>query len=310
MEPNGGLRPNGGVTAMTVMNPGRPRRNPFQWIEGRGVRHRHVSPSYSSTRGAANWRKRSGDAHRAAKLYAVDERGTVLSRPIDVERLASNTGSQEDMYNVEALRRAIRANSRGMQRNYGYDPEDDDDAVGEAMGSAYTETQRRAVKRLGSKPKPRKKTSSRKTSRKTSRKKTSRKVSVRQGRDGSVTVAVRGRKKASRKKASRKGTSRKSTARQRTTSRRAASRRTSRAAAKRTVRGAKRRTSRKPSRRTSRKSSKKSSRRGSKKTSRKTSRKRTSKKLAANLRRPHRTSRSIRHRASRRRASRRRTSRR
>lgn len=310
MEPNGGLRPNGGVTAMTVMNPGRPRRNPFQWIEGRGVRHRHVSPSYSSTRGAANWRKRSGDAHRAAKLYAVDERGTVLSRPIDVERLASNTGSQEDMYNVEALRRAIRANSRGMQRNYGYDPDGDDEAVGEAMGSAYTETQRRAVKRLGSKPRKktasRKKASTRKTSRKTSRKKTSRKVSVRQGRDGSVTVAVRGRKKASRKKASRKGTGRKSTARQRTTSRRATSRRTSRAAAKRTVRGAKRRTSRKPARRTSRKSS----RRGSKKTSRKTSKKRTSKRLAANLRRPHRTSRSIRHRASRRRASRRRTSRR
>jgi hypothetical protein len=302
MEPNA-LRPNGGVTAMTVMNPGTPPdsqcecgecesclgssrpvgRNPFQWIEGRGVRHRHASPSYRSLRGAADWRKGPGQERKSAKLYAVDERGTVLSRPIDVERMAPN-GSGEDMYNVEALRRAIRANARGMQRNYGYDPDsEDDDAVGEAMGSAYTETQRRAVRKHAPK---------RKGAAATGRMRLGGAFAVRQGRDGSVSMSVGGRKsrRTSRKpaaprKTSRKGskaTSRKSAARK-SSSKRSTGRKTSRSPRRSSRKGSRKGTSRKGSRKsaTRRKSTsrKSTSRKGSKKSSaRRTSARKSSRK--------------------------------
>gem|GEM_PF-6184732 len=112
-ERSNNMEPNvGGVTHMTVINPGKPRQNPFQWIEGRGMGHRHVSPAYQGVGSAAKWRQKNADKFKSARLYSVDERGTVLGKPIHPKRLVGNGGDDGMAYNIEALRRAMQQNAR------------------------------------------------------------------------------------------------------------------------------------------------------------------------------------------------------
>jgi len=114
-ERSSGMEPNPGVTHLTVVgNPGKRgsvRGNPFQWIEGRGQRHRHVSKPFNTIRRAAAWKKRRPKSK--ARLYPVDEQGTLVSRPISKELLSNRTSRRTGMaYNIGALRRAMRSNPK------------------------------------------------------------------------------------------------------------------------------------------------------------------------------------------------------
>lgn len=105
MEPNPA-----GVSALTVVNPGRPERNPFQWISGRGQRHQHESPPYRTIAGALGWKQRHEGS--GAKLYPVDEYGTVVSRAVGKRNLKRNRKrrTKQMAYNIGALRRAMKSN--------------------------------------------------------------------------------------------------------------------------------------------------------------------------------------------------------
>lgn len=111
-----GMEPNtGGVTHLTVINPGRPpRSNPFQWIRGtaRG-RHRHLSPAYRTMKGSRSWAQKHEAESKGAKLVAVDEFGTILTRPLSRSQVLRNTGRKTMAYNYAALKRAMRRNAKG-----------------------------------------------------------------------------------------------------------------------------------------------------------------------------------------------------
>ncbi len=95
----------GGVTHMTVVNPGRPpHRNPLQWVsKGRGSKAR--SPMFDSAKAARAWgRKHSPSA--SSRLFVVDQKGRALSEPL----LANGVGG-EMAYNLSQLRRAMRSNA-------------------------------------------------------------------------------------------------------------------------------------------------------------------------------------------------------
>ena len=114
MEPNlRGVRSNPGVTALTVVNRGKPpTENPFQWISGRRRSPLHLSPMYRSLRGAKGWRSRANaEVATKAKLYAVDEYGNILTGPVS-KKLLQNKRRSEMAYNIGALRRAMQANTR------------------------------------------------------------------------------------------------------------------------------------------------------------------------------------------------------
>jgi len=109
MEPNVG----GGVTHMTVINPGRaPSRNPFQWISGRGRSHHHLSPAYRTVRGAKRWAEKHASELGHGRLYPVDEYGTLLSHPLSRKQVLSRNarGRRPMGYNVQSLKRAMRRN--------------------------------------------------------------------------------------------------------------------------------------------------------------------------------------------------------
>jgi histone H1/5 len=114
-----GMEPNtGGVTHMTVINPGRPpRSNPFQWIRGsaRG-NHKHLSPSYRTVRGARGWAEKHVPESARAKLVAIDEYGTIMARPMSRKQVLRNTGRRSMAYNLKALRRAMRKNMTAADR--------------------------------------------------------------------------------------------------------------------------------------------------------------------------------------------------
>ena len=114
-ERSSGMEPNPGVTHLSVVsNPGeRVRSNPFQWIDGRGQRHRHASSPYNTIKGAVGWKKRN--KRSSARLYPVDERGTVVSRPLTQKALTRNKEKSGMAYNIGALRRAMRSNPRGRK---------------------------------------------------------------------------------------------------------------------------------------------------------------------------------------------------
>ena len=118
-ERSPGMEPNtGGVTHMTVINPGRPpRSNPFQWIRGsaRG-NHKHLSPAYRTVRGARGWAKTHVPESAHAKLVAIDEYGTIMARPMSLKQVLRNTGRQSMAYNLKALRRAMRKNMSPADR--------------------------------------------------------------------------------------------------------------------------------------------------------------------------------------------------
>lgn len=112
-ERSPGMEPNvGGVTHMTVINPGRPTRsNPFQWIHGRARgRNRRVSPAYRTIRGARSWAEKHAQSQRV-KLVAVDEYGTIMARPMSRKQVLRNKGSRSMAYNIQSLRRAMRRNA-------------------------------------------------------------------------------------------------------------------------------------------------------------------------------------------------------
>jgi hypothetical protein len=117
-ERSPGMEPNvGGVTHMTVINPGRPPvRNPFQWIRGatRG-RNQRLSPAYRTVRGARGWAEKHADSN-GARLVAVDEWGTVMARPMSRKQVLRNTGRSSMAYNLKALKRAMRRNMSTADR--------------------------------------------------------------------------------------------------------------------------------------------------------------------------------------------------
>ena len=113
-ERSPGMEPNPGVSHLTVVNSGKRKRrkvsqNPLQWIEGRGQRHMHISKEYATLRQALGWKKRHPNA--GAQLYPVDEKGTILSRPVSKKMLSNRRSGMT--YNIGALRRAVRSNPRG-----------------------------------------------------------------------------------------------------------------------------------------------------------------------------------------------------
>lgn len=116
-ERSPGMEPNvGGVTHMTVINPGRPpQRNPFQWISGRGRSHHHLSPPYRTMQGARKWAERH--PMQKGRLVAVDEYGTIITRPLSRKQvLRANTGRSSMSYHISSLRRAMRRNSTDFQK--------------------------------------------------------------------------------------------------------------------------------------------------------------------------------------------------
>ena len=118
-ERSPGMVPNvGGVTHMTVINPGRPpKRNPFQWIRGKTAKHLHVSPSYRTVKSAKDWAKRHESESGHARLYPVDEYGTIMSSPMSRKQLLNKNPRRNKMaYNLGALRRAMRANMSEADR--------------------------------------------------------------------------------------------------------------------------------------------------------------------------------------------------
>jgi len=113
-----GMEPNtGGVTHMTVINSGRPTRNPFQWIRGQTLRHQHLSPAYRTVRAARTWAKKHEPESSHARLYPVDEYGTIMSRPMSRKQiLTQNRRGAPMAYNLPALRRAMRKNMSAADR--------------------------------------------------------------------------------------------------------------------------------------------------------------------------------------------------
>ena len=94
----------GGVTHMTVVNPGRPpHRNPLQWVsKGRGSKSR--SPMFESAKAARAWGRKNSTS--SSGLFVVDQRGRALSEP-----LRANGVGGEMAYNLSQLRRAMRSNA-------------------------------------------------------------------------------------------------------------------------------------------------------------------------------------------------------
>lgn len=118
MEPNVG-----GVTHMTVINPGRPQKNPFQWITGSATgRNKRVSPQYRTMNGAREWAKKN--TNESATLVSVDEYGTIMNRPMSRKQVLTQNRRRSSMaYDLERLKKAMRANGRAADARLAWEDE-------------------------------------------------------------------------------------------------------------------------------------------------------------------------------------------
>lgn len=288
-ERSPGMEPNPGVTHLAVVgNPGRRRSvrdNPFQWVEGRGQGHQHVSKPFDTIRGAVGWKKRNPRSE--ARLYPVDEKGTIVSRPVRKKLLSNRTSRRTGMaYNIGALRRAMRSNPKRRS------------SVSEEETAGGVKVSSRGRRR-----KPAKKRSTKRRRAPAKRRRTSRKAAAKRR-------SSKRRSSAPKRRASKRRSSKRRSSRRRSTGRRGTARSSARSrAAKKGWRKRRARLSANPRRRSRRTSRRRSSkRRGSR---RRASRRRVS--VAANRRRRRSSRRRVsanRGRRGSRRSSRRRSSRR
>ena len=253
-ERSPGMEANGaGVSALTVVNPGRPpRRNPFQWISGKGMRHRHDSPAYRTIQGALGWKGRS--EHQRSHLYAVDEHGTVVSRPV------RTGGSMSRNYDVPALRRAMRtarnpesAYAEGWENVFGgrgHAPRSDESAYAQGYERTFRRT-RRKKKAAAKVSRKRRRTAAKKRHRKT----TKRRMTKRTRRHARRTTRRRAHRKGRR--ATRRRKARRASKRGKRTTRRRRARKARRTTKRRRARGKGRKTTRRRARRKGRRTSRK-----------------------------------------------------